>query len=320
MIHVMNNPDFIFSVGRGWAGQRLDRFLAARESDVGLSRSAVKRLVLQGDVLVNGRESKAGCTLRAGDQISVTLPPSEPVNIRPEPVEFEIIFEDAQILVLNKPAGVVVHPAPGHCHGTLVNGLLYHCHDLSGIGGEERPGIVHRLDRDTSGVMVVARTNIAHRSLAAQFSGREVEKEYIAILEAAPSGFAGTVDLPIGRHPVKRKKMAVVSHGGRRAVTHWTLVRKLAYGFALVHLGLETGRTHQIRVHMASINAPVAGDSVYGGRRKKQWPGLGINRQMLHAVKLAFTHPLSGERMQFTAPLRPDMKRVLALLEGEDGG
>ncbi len=309
---------YTFTVEPGWAGQRLDRFVAAQEFEQGLSRSEVKRLCALGMLKVNGASCKLSRPVRAGDVVELSVPLPGPSGPTAEKVDFPILYEDGHILVIDKPAGLVVHPAPGHAAGTLVNGLLHYLPQIAGVGGEDRPGIVHRLDRDTSGVMVVARTGRAHRSLSEQFAGRGVEKEYVAILEGIPPSPRGTVDRPIGRHPVSRKKMAVVGRGGRRAVTHWRVEEEFACGFCLARLRLETGRTHQIRVHMASVGAPVAGDPVYGGRKKRMWPALEIGRQMLHAARLAFVHPESGEAVSFEAPVPEDMRRALKLL-GEAG-
>ena len=308
---------YTFRVGPEWAGLRLDRFVAAQEVQGGVSRSEVKRLDRLGLLTVNGAPCKLSHAVRAGDLVELTVPQAAPVGLAAEEIEFPVLYQDDDIVVIDKPAGLVVHPAPGHSSGTLVNGLLHRLPQVAGVGGEGRPGIVHRLDRDTSGVMVAALSEAALRSLAAQFAGRGVEKEYLALLEEIPPGPRGTVDRPIGRHPVNRKKMAVVERGGRRAVTHWRVEEEFACGFCLAGLRIETGRTHQIRVHMASIGAPVAGDAVYGGRRKGMWGELAVGRQMLHAARLVFDHPASGERLSFTAPLPEDMQRVLSRLREE---
>lgn len=293
-------------------GQRLDLYLASWLEGEGLTRSRIQQLIRVGLVLVNGNPGKAKYILRVGDQLMVTIPPLPPSEMIAEPVPFIPLHEDDDLIVLIKPPGVVVHPAAGHSSATLVHGLLHHCGGLSGINGEMRPGIVHRLDKDTSGVMVVAKSDFAHQALADQFKGREVTKVYQAIVDGRPNGQSGKINLPIGRHPVQRKKMAI-REDGREAVTNWQVLERFAQGFALLELGLETGRTHQIRVHMAALYHPVAGDPVYG-RRNSLYLRLGITRQCLHAHRLAFTHPRTGEHLQFIAPLWSDMLNTLELL------
>jgi len=263
-------------------------------------------------VVVNGLVQKAKYSLQAGDNITLVIPAKPPSGLVAEPLDFVTLHEDEDLIVLVKPPGIVVHPAAGHSTATLVHGLLHHCGGLSGINGELRPGIVHRLDKDTSGVMVVAKTDFAHQALADQFKRREVKKTYRALVDGKPIGQSGRVDLPIGRHPVKRKKMAT-REDGREAVTNWRVLERFAFGLALLELGLETGRTHQIRVHMAALSHPVAGDSVYG-RKNSRYLELGITRQCLHAHTLAFSHPRTGENLQFVAPLWPDMLYTLELL------
>lgn len=271
-------------------------------------------------VLVNGIARKAKHPLQAGDSLAVTIPPeaSPPSGLIGEPVAFITLHEDDDLIVLVKPPGIVVHPGSGHSTATLVHGVLHHCGELSAINGDLRPGIVHRLDKDTSGVMVVAKTDFAHQALAGQFKRREVKKVYQALVDGKPIGQAGRVDLPIGRHPVHRKKMAV-REDGREAVTNWRVLERFAQGLAFLELGLETGRTHQIRVHMAALSHPVAGDPVYG-RKNSRYLELGITRQCLHAHTLSFSHPRTGENLQFTAPLWPDMLYTLELLRQTDGG
>ncbi len=294
-------------VAAGDAGQRLDHYLVRRID--GLSRSAIGRLILSGHVLVNGAAVKAGHRVRAGDRVKVRFPPPRPSGLVARAVPFEILHEDEALLVIVKPAGVVVHPGAGHHGGTLVQGLLHHCDHLPGAD-PVRPGIVHRLDKDTSGVMVVAKTDSALEALSREFRNRTVSKLYHAILLRCPPGTSGRVAAPIRRHPVHRKKMAVAVSGGRHAATNWTVIERFASGPCLVELGIETGRTHQIRVHMASLGAPVMGDSLYGGRRQGQ-DALGVRRQMLHASSLSFLHPQSGEPLRFSAPLPRDMQQVL---------
>jgi 23S rRNA pseudouridine1911/1915/1917 synthase len=300
----------IFTVERG--GQRLDQYLARQLEPEGLTRSRIQQLIRTGMVLVNGSSLKAKYLLQIGDKLTVTIPPQIPSELVPEPVDFVTLYEDEDLIVLVKPPGVVVHPAAGHSSATLVHGLLHHCGGLSGINGELRPGIVHRLDKDTSGVMVVAKSDFAHKALASQFKEREVKKVYQALVEGSPTAQSGRVDLPIGRHPVHRKKMAI-REDGREAVTNWRVLERFSLGLTLLELGLETGRTHQIRVHMAALSSPVAGDPVYG-RKNSLYPEMAITRQCLHAHTLAFSHPRSGEKLQFVAPLWGDMLYTLELL------
>lgn len=301
------------------SGQRLDLYLASQLEAEGLTRSRIQQLIRAEMVLVNGIARKAKYLLQVGDTLAVTIPLEVPFasGLIAEPVAFVTLHEDDDLIVLAKPPGVVVHPAAGHSTATLVHGVLHHCGELSGINGELRPGIVHRLDKDTSGVMVVAKTDFAHQALADQFKQRKVKKIYQALVDGKPIGQAGRVELPIGRHPVHRKKMAV-REDGREAVTNWRVLERFSQGLTLLELGLETGRTHQIRVHMAALSHPVAGDSVYG-RKNSRYPELGITRQCLHAHTLAFSHPRTGENLQFTAPLWPDMLYTLALLRQADG-
>ena len=274
------------------AGERLDVF-CARTGD--MTRSAAQRMIAEGDILLNNSPAKANQKLKTGDSITVLLRPAAEVDILPEDIPIDIVYEDADIAVIDKPKGMVVHPAPGNPNGTLVNALMYHLSGLSGIGGELRPGIVHRIDKLTSGLIVVAKNDMAHTSLAAQLKEHSARRTYIAIVDGNIKEDAGTVDAPIGRHPVDRKRMAVVKDG-REAVTHWRVLER--YGaYTLIEARLETGRTHQIRVHMAHIKHPVAGDTVYGSAK----PRLGLDGQALHAARLELTHPGTGERMSFKA-------------------
>ncbi|HIJ91251.1 MAG: RluA family pseudouridine synthase [Desulfobulbaceae bacterium] len=305
----------LFIVEKG--GQRLDLYLASQFDSEGLTRSRLQQLIRAGMVLVNGSALKAKYLLQVGDRLTVTIPPGTPSELVAEPVEFVTLHEDDDLIVLVKPPGVVVHPASGHSTATLVHGLLYHCGGLSGMNGELRPGIVHRLDKDTSGIMVVAKTDFAHQALADQFKRREVKKIYQALVDGSPISQSGRVDLPIGRHPVHRKKMAI-REDGREAVTNWRVLERFAQGLTLLELGLETGRTHQIRVHMAALSHPVAGDSVYG-RKNSHYLEMGITRQCLHAHTLAFRHPRTGENLQFTAPLWGDILNTLELLRRTGG-
>ena len=284
-------------------GVRLDVFVQGRS---GLSRNAVQRLIEKGDILVNGAAAKANYRLQKGDCIDINLPAPLQPDILPENIPLNIVYEDADLIVIDKPKGMVVHPAPGHYSGTLVNALLYHCQkSLSGINGVLRPGIVHRLDKDTSGLLVAAKNDAAHKVLAEQFAGHTIKREYLAIVCGGFKDAAGTIDAPIARHRTDRKKMAVVP-GGRRAVTHFEVIKSLGK-FTLVKCTLETGRTHQIRVHMASINRPVLGDAVYGPAKQPA----GTNGQVLHARLLGFTHP-DGRSLCFTSP-PPDYFEAILL-------
>jgi 23S rRNA pseudouridine1911/1915/1917 synthase len=282
---------------------RLDRYLTAA---TGLPRSQIQRLIKGGRVLVDGRHPKASATVLPGQQISLSIPPPQPSTLTPEPIALDILYEDDDLLVLNKPAGLVVHPAPGHQAGTLVHAILYHCPDLPGIGEERRPGIVHRLDKETSGVMVVAKTDAAMASLAAQFKGRRVKKIYIALVHGEVKATEGRIAADIGRHERDRKRMAVRTRKGREAVTIYR-VMKLLHGSTLLQLQPQTGRTHQIRVHLSAIGHPVVGDKVYGGKKETRFqaPGFRLQgkaeRQLLHAWKLGLFHPRTNEWMEFEA-------------------
>ena len=302
--------EFVFPKER--EGQRLDHFLVEMLPDV--SRSRINTLIRQELIQVNGGPGKSANRLRNGDVIKVTLPPPEPIDIRPEKVEFSVLYEDDDLLVIAKPPGVVVHPASGHKKGTLVHGLVAHCRNLSGISGVERPGIVHRLDKDTSGVMVIAKNDRSHHGLVELFKAREVKKIYHALIVGRPATRNGCISASIGRHRSNRKKMAVLEHGGREAVTCWSVLEELPYNMAYVEVRPETGRTHQIRVHMAYSGHPVAGDKLYGGGLKMAGGEVGVQRQCLHAYSLSFRHPVSGEMKKFVAPLWPDMQRILERL------
>ncbi len=309
-----------FSVREPDIAQRLDAFLAAQTKD--LTRSRVQELIKTGFVRVNHRLSKPGYRLKMGDLIEVTLPPLQPLRLDPELVAFELIYEDPWLIVVNKPPGVVVHPAPGHFTGTLVHGLLRHCKDLSGIGGVMRPGIVHRLDKDTSGLLVVAKNDAAHAFLSAQFKAGAVTKRYVALVHGIVKEEKGEINLPIGRHPVRRKEMSIQPFKGRVAKTLWEKKEELAGLFSLLSVSPKTGRTHQIRVHLSHMGHPIVGDPLYGYRRswwKKRFPEKPgalsrIERQMLHAGTLGFVHPQGGEYREFLAPLPADMEGVLEML------
>ncbi len=281
---------------------RADAWLAAVFPD--LTRSRIQQLIDGDLVRVNGAPVRRAAPVRAGDRFEIEVPEARPPVAQPEAMALDVLLEDADILVLNKPPGLVVHPAPGHASGTLVNALLHHCAgSLSGIGGTARPGIVHRLDRDTSGAMVVAKTDRAHQALVRQFQSRTVEKVYLALVRGAPRQAQGRVEAPIGRHPVHRQRMAVAGRG-KPAVTDYAVRERFAEA-ALVECRIGTGRTHQIRVHLAHLGCPVLGDAVYGRA------GGEAGRQMLHAFRLAFDHPATGGRVTATAPLTEDFETRL---------
>lgn len=288
-------------------GERLDQYLS-RETE--LTRSAVQKLLEKGLVTKNGAPLKKNAKTALGDTYTLTLPDPDPVDAAPQNIPLDIVYEDEDVIVVNKPVGMVVHPAPGHPDGTLVNALLYHCGEsLSGINGQLRPGIVHRIDRDTSGLIIAAKNDMAHLSLAMQLKDHTLARTYEAVVVGNLREDSGTVDAPIARHHTERKKMAVVP-GGRRAVTHWTVLERYP-GYTRVECRLETGRTHQIRVHMAYLGHPLLGDTVYGA--KKGVPGLA--GQCLHAKKLAFVHPRTGERVEVQCPLPEYFERVICRLE-----
>ncbi|MCG6920058.1 MAG: RluA family pseudouridine synthase [Acidobacteria bacterium] len=300
------------------SGLRLDVWLARRLPS--LSRARLQALIGEGLVLVDGAASRPAERLRPGQTVDVRVPPPEPATPEPEDIPLSIVHEDADLLVVDKPAGIVVHPGAGARTGTLVNALLRHIRDLSGIGGILRPGIVHRLDRGTSGLLVVAKNDQTHRALVAQFSSRRVEKEYLALVHGAPRARKGEIVAAIGRHPVDRKKMTVNPPRAREARSTWDLEEAFD-GASLLRVRIHTGRTHQIRVHLASIGHPVVGDATYGGTRTPSSRRAAardilrsLERPALHAARLAFTHPSRGERVEFVAPLPADIRSVLERL------
>ena len=291
-------------------GVRLDSFLAANLPDV--TRSAAVRLIETGQVTVDGKVPAKSLRLTGGEAVTVTLPDPETVEALPQDIPLDIVYEDRDVIVVNKPVGLVVHPAPGHPDGTLVNALLYHCGgSLSGVGGALRPGIVHRIDRDTSGLIIAAKNDAAHLALSAQLQDHTLARTYEAVVVGNLREDRGTVDAPIGRHHSDRKKMAVTDRGGKSAVTHWEVLERFP-GYTHVRCRLETGRTHQIRVHMAYIGHPIYGDTVYGAG--KAVPGL--TGQCLHAVGLRFNHPRTGEAVQLSCPLSEEFEAVLRRLRG----
>ena len=287
--------------------QRLDKLLLGRNPD--FSRSRIEGLIKAGFVTVNGAVAeKAGMKVSDDDEIEVEIPPPVPAIPEPEDIPLDVIFEDADMLVLNKAPGMVVHPAPGHFTGTLVNALLFHCPDLAGIGGVARPGIVHRLDQYTSGTMVVAKSQKAMESLVKAFASHtSVEKTYLAVCRGRPRLDSGRIENLIGRHPVDRKRTAILEKGGKRAVTNWRVV-DFKNGLSVMECRIETGRTHQIRVHMASLGCPVIGDAVYGKPALDKRLDPPPARQMLHAWKLKLWHPSEGRQMEFVSPVPADMK------------
>ena len=293
------------------SGDRIDALLA--RSVAGLTRSAAVRLIEGGAVLVNGRAVKKNYKAAAGDTICVEIPETEELPLVPQDIPLDTVYEDADVIVVNKARGMVVHPAPGHPDGTLVNALMFHCGDsLSGIGGEKRPGIVHRIDKDTSGLLIVAKNDFAHLGLSAQLSDHSLSRVYECVVRGSFREDAGTVDAPIGRHPTDRKRMAVTEKSSRHAVTHWEVIARYR-GYTHLRCRLETGRTHQIRVHMAHIGHPLLGDSVYGA----PCPEKGLEGQCLHARELQFTHPRTGESVHLVTELPEYFKTVLAKLGNE---
>ena len=291
------------------AGERLDAFLA--RSELGLSRSAVQKLMEEGCVRLGGRPGKKNDRLNVGDLVEVTIPEPKAVDVAPREIPLDIVYEDADVVVINKPKGLVVHPAAGHQDDTLVNGLLYAMGDsLSGINGELRPGIVHRIDKDTSGLLAVAKNDLAHAVLASQLKDHTMARTYEAIVCGNLKEDRGTVDAPIGRHPTDRKRMCVTERNSKPAVTHWEVVKRYR-GYTHIRCHLETGRTHQIRVHMAYIGHPILGDTVYGHKK----PELGQDSQCLHAGALCFRHPRDGRPVMVFAPLPAYFQQVLEKLE-----
>ena len=310
---------FSITVTERGEGRRLDQFLS--EASLNLSRSQAKLLIQKHHILLNQKPAKASVHVKAGDEISGSLPEPEPLSLEPEPLPLTILYEDPSFIVIDKPPGMVVHPAYGNPSGTLVNALLHHCKDLAGINGVLRPGIVHRLDKDTSGVMVVAKDDEAFHDLTQQFKNRTVKKVYSAIVYGRMSHDEGLIDSAVGRHPTERKRMSTRTKRGREAITRWKRLEEFD-GFTLLEISPQTGRTHQIRVHLSSVGHPVLGDPLYG--RKGRPEGIHdpvlkecvkrMSRQALHARRLEFTHPRTGERVRFVSPLPEDMEKVLECL------
>lgn len=301
----------IITSGQDNTGRRIDSWLAEKLDD--MSRTYLQKLIAEGRVLVNGNPVKANYKIRCGDVVKVKIPEPQPLETAPENIILNIIYEDEHIIVIDKPQGMVVHPAAGNRSGTLVNALIHHYGDnLSDINGVLRPGIVHRLDKDTSGVLLVAKTNTAHRKLTEMFKGHEIKKIYFAIVEGKVATDKGRIDAPVGRHPVDRKKMAVNPGKGRNAVTHFHVIERFK-NCTMLKIRLETGRTHQIRVHMAFIGHPVLGDNTYGKKQINR--SLGIDKQMLHAGIIGFRHPVTAEYIEFESKLPEHFKSVLEKLK-----
>jgi 23S rRNA pseudouridine1911/1915/1917 synthase len=301
----------ILSIIAEESGERIDALLAHMVD--GMSRSAAQRLIEQGAVLLDGRPVQKNTRCDAGTQITVVLPEAQDIPLRPQNLPLDVIYEDDDLIVVNKPRGMVVHPAPGHPDGTLVNALLWHCGDsLSGVGGERRPGIVHRIDKDTSGLLIVAKNDFAHQILSSQLADRSLSRVYEAVVRGRLRDDSGTIDRPIGRHPTDRKRMAVTERNSRPAVTHWEVLARYN-SYTHVRCRLETGRTHQIRVHMASIGHPLLGDGVYGAPS----PEKGLEGQCLYARELKFIHPRTGEHVHLKTELPSWFTDVLAKLGPE---
>ncbi|MGK7930013.1 MAG: RluA family pseudouridine synthase [Microcystaceae cyanobacterium] len=292
-------------------GDRLDRWLGQQVPD--LSRSRLQKLIEEGYLRLNGEicQSKK-IKLSSGDRIDLTIPTPTPLDLQPENIPLDILYEDEFLIIINKPANLVVHPAPGHLSSTLVHALLFHCQDLAGIGGKERPGIVHRLDKDTTGAMVVAKTDFVHQHLQGQLKEKTAYREYWGVVIGSPRGDEGVIQQPIGRHPVDRKKMAVIDleKGGREATTHWQVLERLG-NYTLMEFRLKTGRTHQIRVHSRYLGFPIVNDPLYGSNHSV---GVNLTGQVLHARKLSLIHPISGKNCQAIAPLPHEFTKLLTVL------
>lgn len=302
-------------IGPNMLKERIDTFLSKK---IGLSRSQVEKLIKNGHVKINNQLAKSGYRVKRDDRVHVMVPEPSSIEAKPQEMPLSIVYEDKDIIVINKPRGLVVHPAAGNTEGTLVNALLFHCRDLSGIGGSIRPGVVHRLDKETSGLIVFAKNNEAHANISAQIKDRKVKKLYWAIVHGDVKSNNGQIDVPLGRHPVHRKKMTVITSSklkSRSALTHYKVLRRLK-GYTLLELDLKTGRTHQIRVHLSYIGHPIVGDGTYS-RKKNEF---GVSGQMLHAKTLAFNHPITGKYMEFNADIPEDMKRVLGTLVEDKTG
>lgn len=299
-----------FTVDEEHAAKRLDLVLTKLQP--GLSRSRIQKLIKDGDVFVNGQTVKANFCPARGDEISLNIPEPKELEVKAEKIPFQVVYEDEDLMVVNKPQGMVVHPAAGNYEGTLVNALLYYCQDLSGINGVIRPGIVHRIDKDTSGLLLVAKNDFAHVGLARQIKDHSLTRIYYALVHGSVAEPAGVIDAPIGRHPVQRKKMAVVMKNSKPAVTYYRVLERF-HDYSLIEARLETGRTHQIRVHMSYLGYPVVGDPLYGPRKGN----FGLTGQALHAAVIGFHHPRTGEYLEFAAPLPDYFEDLLLTLRKE---
>jgi len=311
-------PTHILTVSEADRGSRLDQFLAAHTE---FTRTRLSRWLKAGQVLVNGRTRAPSYRVQPGEQVALRVPPPEPSPLTAEPLPLDILYEDQDLIVVNKPPGLVVHPAPGHRRGTLLNALMHHCPDLASVGDLARPGLVHRLDKDTSGILVAAKTSLAHTSLVRQFHDRQVEKIYVALVWGRFPQAAGEIDQEVGRHPTARQKMSVHPRRGKPAVTLWRVLGEYPGPLTFLELSPKTGRTHQLRVHLAAWGRPILGDATYGGgaARLRGAPSLKglrplMTRQMLHARSLGFTHPRTGARVSWEAPLPRDLQAVIQWL------
>ena len=299
-------------VDSDWENERLDKFLAAEYED--FSRSYLQKLILNQHVLVNEQSKKANYKLCAGDIIRIMIPELEETKIEPEIMDLDIRYEDEDVIVVNKPQGMVVHPAPGNYKGTLVNGLLAHCKDLSGINGVLRPGIVHRIDKDTSGLLLACKNDVSHRFIAEQFKEHSIERAYFALVHGIVNEPLGRIEAPIGRSEKDRKKMAVTFKNSKEAITNYKVIERFPKGYTLLECSLETGRTHQIRVHMAYLNYPLVGDYTYGPKKNE----FGVSGQVLHAYRLGFIHPRSKEKIILESELPDSFEKILAKLREEN--
>ncbi|ANY69931.1 RNA pseudouridine synthase [Paenibacillus sp. BIHB 4019] len=300
-----------FVIDEDQAGERLDKVVTEAMDDPAISRTQVQEWLKVQAVTVNGQAGKRNYKVAAGDVVVVTIPDPEEAVIDPENIPLDIVYEDSDVIVINKPRGLVVHPAPGHSSGTVVNALMYHCKDLSGINGVLRPGIVHRIDKDTSGLLMIAKNDLAHASLAAQLKDHSITRKYIGLVHGNLPHDHGTIDAPIGRDTNDRKMFTVTERNSKHAVTHFMVIERIGEDYSLVELQLETGRTHQIRVHLKYIGYPLAGDPMYGRNKT-----VALKGQALHAAVLGFKHPRTGELMHFEAPIPGDMNHVLNVLRG----